>query len=340
MKQIFENEIKTLLKGGSVSNFSLDALFVFLFYLCKHGGRFLVLGDNALVSECIKRKRFFYDVFYCFPEEEQGFSVPGFETQKNLHRSEALIKLTENKHGVCFSTNLVSNQLLINKKTSFKKTALSIGLNKDRDVFCEELAGFGYKKVDYVYNHCEFSLRGDVVDVFPQHKNKPIRVLFNFGEIEQISFFDIEDQRSVKNLKSFVFYDLFGGIKESGKSIFNFFNWDLVLKVDKEGGVYALNKKVTEVDPFLISTGKVKVTKKLFSLLLKKPNTKEVVVFYQNQKRKNKIMSLGYTPVRGYIKSAFSFGETVFVPDHKKKNTNYIKHKHNKNNSLSQIEHR
>ena len=49
-------------------------------------------------------------------------------------------------------------------------------------------------------------------------------------------------------------------------------------------------------------------------------------------------MSLGYTPVRGYIKSAFSFGETVFVPDYKKKNTNYIKYKHNKNSSLSQID--
>ena len=109
-------------------------------------------------------------------------------------------------------------------------------------------------------------------------------MLFNFGEIEQISFFDIEDQRSVKNLNSFVFYDLFGETKESGKSIFNFFNWDLVLKVDKEDGVYALNKKVAEVDPFLINTSKIKVTKKLFSLLLEKPNTKEVVVFYQNQK--------------------------------------------------------
>ena len=36
-------------------------------------------------------------------------------------------------------------------------------------------------------------------------------------------------------------------------------------------------------------------------------------------------MSLGYTPVRGYIKSAFSFGEIVFVPDHKKKNKKTIK---------------
>ena len=337
MKQIFKNEIKTLLKGGSVSSLGLDTLFVFLFYLYKYGGRFLVLGDNALVSESIKRKHFFYNVFYSFPEQEQGFSVPGFETQKNQHRSEALIKLTENQHGVCFSTNLVSNQLLINKKTTFKKTALSIGLNKDRDVFCDELASFGYKKVDYVYNHCEFSLRGDIVDVFPQHKNKPIRVLFDFGEIEQISVFNIEDQRSVKNLKSFVFYDLFGGIKESGKSIFNFFNWDLVLKVDKEDGVYTLNKKVTGVDPFLISTSKIKVTKKLFPLLLKKPNTKKVVVFYQSQKRKNKIVSLGYTPVRGYIEDAFSFGETVFVPDHKKKNINHLKHKYSKNNSLSQV---
>jgi len=337
VKQIFENEIKTLLKGGSVSNFSLDVLFVFLFYLCKYGGRFLILGDNALVSECIKRKRFFYDVFYSFPEEEQGFTVPGFETQKNLHRSEALIKLTENKYGVCFSTSLVSKQLLINKKTNFKKITLSTGLIKDRDRFCEELTSFGYKRVDYVYNSCEFSLRGDIVDVFPQHKNKPVRVLFSFGEIEQISFFDIDDQRSIKSLKSFVFYDLFGGTKESGKSIFNFFNWDLVLKVDKKDRVYTLGKKTTEVDPFLISTNKIKITKKLFSLLLKKPNTKEVVVFYQNQKRKNRIMSLGYTPIRGYIEDAFSFRETVFVPDHEKKNTKYVKYKHNKNNGLSQV---
>tara|TARA_B100001564_G_scaffold360065_1_gene385340 strand:+ start:732 stop:3734 length:3003 start_codon:yes stop_codon:yes gene_type:complete len=337
VKQVFEGEIRTILRGETISNFSLDTLFVFLFYLYKHGGRFLVLGDNALVSECIKRKHFFYNVFYSFPEEEQGTTVPGFETQKNLHRSEALIKLTENKNGVCFSTNFVANQLLINKKTVFKKSALSIGLVKDRDVFCEELSSFGYKKVDYVYNHCDFSMRGDVVDVFPQHKNKPIRVLFNFKEVEQISFFDIDDQRSIKNLESFVFYDLFGGLKDSGKSIFNFFNWDFVLKVDKENGVYTLNKRGAGVDPFLIRTKNFKVTKKLSSLLLKKPNTKEVVVFYQNQKRKNKITSLGYTPVRGHIENAFRLRETVFVPDRKKKKINYLEYKHNKNNSLSQL---
>ncbi len=334
MKQVFKNEINTLLKGGAISIFNLDALFVFLFYLNRCGGRFLVLGDNTLVSECIKRKRFFNGVFYCFPEKEQGIPVPGFESQKNLHRSEALIKLSENEHGVCFSTSLVANQLLINKKTSIKKTALSVGLVKDRDVFCEELVSFGYKKVDYVYNHCEFSLRGDVVDIFPQHKHRPIRALFNFGEVEQLSFFNIDDQRSVKNLDVFVFYDLFGGTKESGKSIFGFFDWNLVLKVSKESEGYALNKKKKRVDPFLISTKKTKVTKKMFSFLLKKPKTKEVVVFYQNQKRKDKITSLGYTPVRGYIKDAFSFGKTVFVPDYKKKKTKTIIRKINKNNGL------
>ena len=337
MKQFFQNDIKALLKGGAISNLSLDVLFVFLVCLYKKGGRYLVLGDNTLVSECIKRKRFFRDVFYCFPDEERGLAVPGFETQKNLHRSEALIKLTENNQGVCFSTTQVSNQLLINKKRELKKTVLFVGLVKDRDVFCEELVSFGYKKADYVYNHCEFSLRGDVVDVFPQHKDTPIRVLFNFGEVEQISFFNTEDQRSVKNLETFVFYDLFGGTKESGKSIFGFFDWNLVLKVNKKNGVYTLNKKERGVSPFLINTNKIKINKNLFSSLFKKPNTKEVVVFYQNKRRKNKITSLGYTPVRGYIESAFRYEETVFIPDHKKTKTKQYKHKFNKNNNLSQI---
>ena len=114
-----------------------------------------------------------------------------------------------------------------------------------------------------------------------------------------------------------------GGIKESGKSILNFFDWDLVLKVNKKNEVYSLNKKEVGAETFLIKTNKIKVTKKLFSSLLEKPKTKEVVVFYQSQKRKNKILSLGYIPVRGYIENAFSFGETVFVPDHKKKNKIY-----------------
>ena len=82
MKQIFENEIKTLLKGGSVSNFSLDVLFVFLFYLCKHGGRFLVLGDNALVSECVKRKRFFMMLSIVFLKKNRVFLFPVLKRKK------------------------------------------------------------------------------------------------------------------------------------------------------------------------------------------------------------------------------------------------------------------
>ena len=337
MKHVFEDAIKNLLKGGSVSNMGLDVLFVFLTFLYKQGGRFLILGENALVSECIKRKPFFSDIFYCFPEKELGATVPGFETQENLYRSEALIKINENKCGVCFTTYSIANQLLINKKTSLKKTAICVGLVTDRDDFCRELLGFGYKKVNYVYNHCEFSLRGDIVDVFPQHEHKPIRVLFSFGEIEQISFFDVDSQRSVKHLKSFVFYDLFKRIKTSGKSIVGFFDWRLVLRVDKENGFYTLNKQRNKLGSFLINTNKIRITKKLFSSLFKKTGTKKVVVFYQNQKRKNKITSLGYTPVRGYIENAFIYKETVFVPDYKKQKAKIFDHKHNKNSNLANL---
>ena len=337
MKQVFKNEIKNLLEGGTVSNLSLDALFVFLVCLYKRGGRFLVLGENTLVSECIKRKRFFRNVFYCFPEEEQGLTVPGFETKKNLHRSEALIKLTENEQGVCFSTNLIANQLLINKKTGINKTSISVGLVKDRDVFCKELISFGYKKTDYVYNHCEFSLRGDVVDIFPQHKEKPIRVLFNFEEVEQISFFNLDNQRSTDNLKNFVFYDLFERKNEYGKSIVSFFDWSLILKVDLKKGLYTLNKGGEDIAPVLKNINENKINKRMFSSFLKKTKAKEVLVFYQNQERKNKITSLGYTPILGYIKHGFSAEEIVFIPDYKKEKTKTLTRKYNKNINLSNV---
>ena len=140
--------------------------------------RFLVLTGRGFASSFLRQKEFFSGPLFYYPEQTKNAVVPGFETQHNLFRSEALVGLSKHRGGVCISLENVAHVKNINKKTVFRKLVLDVGQKIDRDSFCEKLFSFGYKKVDYVYNPKEFSLRGEIVDVYPENIKDPLRVVF------------------------------------------------------------------------------------------------------------------------------------------------------------------
>ncbi|GLX77288.1 transcription-repair-coupling factor [Thalassotalea insulae] len=80
---------------------------------------------------------------------------------------------------------LDSNSLLINK-----------GDKKDLHQLRQELEASGYRCVDQVMEHGEFSARGAILDLFPMGSNTPFRLDFFDDEIEEIRLFDPDNQRS------------------------------------------------------------------------------------------------------------------------------------------------
>ena len=64
------------------------------------------------------------------------------------------------------------------------------------------LIDLGYKKVSTVRENCEFSIRGDILDLFNNGDINPIRLYFNDDIIEKIYFFDALTQRNFSK-KSF-----------------------------------------------------------------------------------------------------------------------------------------
>lgn len=63
------------------------------------------------------------------------------------------------------------------------------------------LVGYGYTRTDKVYDVGEFSLRGDILDIYPLNATEAVRVEF-FGEkIDAMRYFDVFTQRSVENLQ-------------------------------------------------------------------------------------------------------------------------------------------
>ncbi|WP_448211176.1 transcription-repair coupling factor [Colwellia sp. MEBiC06753] len=86
----------------------------------------------------------------------------------------------------------------LSPKSYLEANALMIkrGDKKDLHQLRQELEASGYRNVDQVMEHGEFSARGAILDLFPMGSNAPFRLDFFDDEIEEIRLFDPDSQRS------------------------------------------------------------------------------------------------------------------------------------------------
>ena len=82
-----------------------------------------------------------------------------------------------------------ANSLIINK-----------GDKKDLHQLRQALEASGYRCVDQVMEHGEFSARGAILDIYPMGSNTPFRLDFFDDEIDEIRLFDPENQRSSEKI--------------------------------------------------------------------------------------------------------------------------------------------
>ena len=84
-----------------------------------------------------------------------------------------------------------SNSLVIKK-----------GDRKDLHQLRQELEASGYRCVDQVMEHGEFSARGAILDLYPMGSKTPFRLDFFDDEIDEIRLFDPENQRSSEKIEN------------------------------------------------------------------------------------------------------------------------------------------
>lgn len=107
-------------------------------------------------------------------------------------------------------------------KTYFKK-GMSIVLEKGKSYKIGELKSFlienGYGNNYLVEKKGEFSLRGDILDIFPLTEKEPLRFEFFDNELEDMRYFDIDTQKSTEKLEKI---EIFGNIDKNDEySLFN-----------------------------------------------------------------------------------------------------------------------
>jgi len=76
--------------------------------------------------------------------------------------------------------------------------ALEIGKEQSLDDLVRHLSALSYARTDLVERRGEFAVRGGIVDLFLPLSDYPIRIDFFGDEIEDMSFFEVADQRTIK----------------------------------------------------------------------------------------------------------------------------------------------
>ncbi len=72
----------------------------------------------------------------------------------------------------------------------------------ERELLEARLSENGYTRTSLVENHGEFSVRGDIVDIYPPASPNPLRVEFFDDTVESIREFDVSSQVSVKEIET------------------------------------------------------------------------------------------------------------------------------------------
>lgn len=75
-----------------------------------------------------------------------------------------------------------------------------------RDRIREWLVAQGYEFRDLVAQRGDFSVRGDIVDIYSYSYPEPVRIEFWGDEVDSIRLFHVSDQRSVKTIEDVVIY--------------------------------------------------------------------------------------------------------------------------------------
>ena len=148
-----------------------------------------LLGDDLVL---------FYPGSYRRP-----YQIEETDNANVLLRAEVLNRLNSRKKpAVIVSYPDALFEKVVTKKELDKNTLkLAIGDRISLDFLNEALFEYHFKRVDFVSEPGEFSVRGGIVDVFSFSHDQPYRIEFFGDEVDSIRTFDVETQLSTERLK-------------------------------------------------------------------------------------------------------------------------------------------
>ncbi|PKG81720.1 transcription-repair coupling factor [Colwellia sp. 75C3] len=157
----------------------------------------LAKSDNLTNSE--------HKVSICLFPDWETLPYDNFSPHQDIisQRLSTLYQLSRMESGIIIVPVTTLVQKLAPKQyIEANSLIIKTGDKRDLHQMRQALEASGYRNVDQVLEHGEFSARGAILDLFPMGSSKPFRLDFFDDEIDEIRLFDPESQRSKEKIDS------------------------------------------------------------------------------------------------------------------------------------------
>ena len=153
-----------------------------------------------------------------------------------LLRSEVLNRINSRKKPAVIVTypEALFEKVVTRKELDKNTLKIAVGENVSIDFINEVLFEYEFKRVDFITEPGEFSVRGGILDVFSFSNDNPYRIEFFGNEVDSIRTFDVGTQLSIeKQTKITIIPNLENKfIKENRESFLNYISDKTVLCIE------------------------------------------------------------------------------------------------------------
>lgn len=141
---------------------------------------------------------------YTFLADDTPLAEFVFSSQEKIFsRLESLDFLLDSQQSGFLIVNVAASQLFLPNPVNFNSAYIDLKIGQEYELkdLISQLLNSGYKQVSQVLKQGEFSLRGDILDIFERSSQMPFRVEFFGDEVDGIRLFNPENQISIQNVE-------------------------------------------------------------------------------------------------------------------------------------------
>lgn len=186
---------------GSALSFVVQALFK------KSENPFLLILDDkeeaAYYLNDLEQMIGENDVLFYPGSYRRPYQIEDTDNANVLLRAEVLNRINSRKKPAIIVTypEAIFEKVVTRKDLEKNTLKIAVGDQISIDFINEVLFEYEFKRVDFISEPGEFSVRGGIIDVFSFSNDNPYRIEFFGNEVDSIRSFDVETQLSIEKQK-------------------------------------------------------------------------------------------------------------------------------------------
>ena len=195
------------------------------------------------------------DVLFYPGSYRRPYQIEDTDNANVLLRAEVLNRINSLKKPAIIVTypEALFEKVVTRKELDKNTLKVSVGDQISIDFINEVLFEYEFKRVDFITEPGEFSVRGGIVDVFSFSNDNPYRIEFFGNEVDSIRSFDVETQLSIEKQNKITIIPNVENkfFQENRESFLEYINNQTVLFIQDTEGLFAkldkLFAKATEI---------------------------------------------------------------------------------------------